>query len=124
MTDLGTFGGQSSCANGINDFGVAVGFADFPGDSIAHGFIYYPGGQIQDLNNLVDPSLGWTIEDGCAVNDSGQIAASAYQEYGVFHAVLLTPVPEPTTLCLLIVAVVVIVAVKARILSSRLRDYG
>ena len=71
MSDLGTFGGQLSCAYGVNDFGVVVGGADLPGDSYlsSRGFVYYGSGAIQNLNNLVDPSLGWTIEGGVAIND-------------------------------------------------------
>ncbi len=126
MTDLGTFGGQSSFATGINDFGLVVGAAYFPGDSVGHGFVYYGSGAIQDLNNHVDPSLGWTIEVADAINDRGQIAAEAYQENGDYHAVLLTPTPEPepSSLCLLIVAGLGVLARKLRKRSNRMRGFG
>ena len=68
MTDLGTFGGLESFANSVNDLGVVVGCAYLPGlgspgDPIGHGFIYYGSGSIEDLNTLIDPSSGWTIDD-------------------------------------------------------------
>ena len=126
MSDLGTFGGQSSIAEGVNDFGVVVGVADLPGDSYlsAGGFVYYGTGSIQDLNNLVDPSLGWTINGAVAVNDQGQIAAWAYQQYDEVHAVLLTPTPEPSSLCLLNVVAVAVAAIKARKRSTWVRGFG
>ena len=68
-TDLGTFGGHSSCANAINDFGVVVGWADSPGDLSGDAFVDYGGGAIVDLNTLSSTrSLGWTIDDAVAVN--------------------------------------------------------
>ena len=59
-----------------------MGGAFLPGDLIGHGFVYYGSGSIEDLNNLVDPSLGWTIDDAVAINDSGVIAAAAFQQGG------------------------------------------
>jgi len=126
MTDLGTFGGKSSCANGINDFGVVVGFAYLPGDLAADGFVYYGSGAIEDLNNLlVNPSPGWTINGASAINDSGQIAAWDYQEeLGEVHTVLLTPTPEPSSFCLLIVGAFAFLAIKLRRFRTRVRGFS
>ena len=103
MTDLGSFGGTISEANGINDLGVVVGGASYPGNSVGHAFVYYGSGDIQDLDYLVDQSLGWTIDNAFGVNDQGQIAAVGYQQGMPEHAVLLTPLPEPTTSTMLLV---------------------
>ena len=89
---------------------MVVGGADLPGDSYvsSRGFVYYGSGAIEDLNNLIDPSLGWTIADAVAINDRGQIAAEGYYQGSEdAHAVLLTPIeaPEPSTLCLLCAAI-------------------
>ncbi len=119
LTNLGTFGGQSSSANGINNLGVVVGFADLPGDLSADGFVYYGSGPIVDLSSLVAPSLGWTIEDADAINDRGQIAAEASQQEGSFHAILLTPTPEPSSVDMLIVAAFAFLAINARRLLNR-----
>ena len=67
---------------GINNHGHIVGFADHLG-----GFVYR-GRKMQSLNALVDPGRGWNIQFPRAINDSGQIAATAYRN-GVQYAVRL-----------------------------------
>jgi len=122
MTDPGTFGGQIGAANAINDFGVVVGGADFPGDLSGHAFVWYGSGPIQDLNDLVNPSLGLTIEDALAINDNGQIAAEAYQQGGEYHAILLTPIqtPEPSSFGLLLAAIIGVAATRYGACRTRL----
>jgi probable HAF family extracellular repeat protein len=109
MTNLGSFGGTQNSANGVNDMGLVVGYSAFPGDSIAHAFICHGTGPIEDLNSLIDPSLGWTLGDAVAINDNGQIAVEGLQQGGSDHALLLTPVPEPASVSLLLVASFVVV---------------
>ena len=84
-------------------------------------------GSIKDLNDLVDTSLGWTIDAAMAVNDRGQIAAMpAHQQYGVWHTVLLTPEPEPepSTLWLLVAGGLAFLAIKGRRFLNRIRGLG
>ena len=50
-----------------------------------------------DLNNLIDPALGITLEGAAGINDKGQIVANNFDS----HAYLLTRVPEPSTWALL-----------------------
>ncbi len=100
MTDLGSFGGSASEANGVNDFGVVVGGSDLVLNSASHAFVYYGSGTIQDLNDLVDPTLPWAIGNAFAVNNSGQIAAAGSLPGMPEHALLLTPVPEPSSFLL------------------------
>jgi len=89
--DLGTLGGNYSKASDINKFGVIVGHATIA-DGQIHGFVYdSSSGTMANLNDLVQDSDGWAIFDAAAVNDRGQIVASAKKE-GVTHAFLLTPV--------------------------------
>jgi probable HAF family extracellular repeat protein len=100
MTNLGTFPGWlSNAATGINDSGQVVGAYYRIGDSDLHPFLY-SGGTMYDLNTLLDRSgAGWTLADQPVINDNGWIAVN-----GIFggyqHAVLLTPVPEPSSLTL------------------------
>jgi probable HAF family extracellular repeat protein len=92
MRDLGTLGGRSSMANGVNRSGKVVGWADFDG-RYYHGFVW-SGGKMADLNDLLDESgAGWVVESAAGINNSDQIAATAYSlRTGETHAVLLTPV--------------------------------
>jgi probable HAF family extracellular repeat protein len=107
-TDLGTLGGQSSQAYAINSSGLVVGYAT-TSDGKTHAFLYDGSGPIQDLNNLIDPSSGWTLNMAKGINDNGQIVGIG-QVGGYNHAFLLTPVPEPSTILLLIVAAISLLA--------------
>ncbi len=76
-----------------------VGESNDPQDVNLFAFLY-DDGVMTDLNALIDPALGWTLQQAVGINDSGQIAA-----YGcrgeVCDALLLdgapgaAPVPEP-----------------------------
>ena len=43
---------------------------------------------------------GWILDSAWGINDSGQIIAGAITNSIGYHAVLLTPVPEPSTIIL------------------------
>jgi probable HAF family extracellular repeat protein len=82
-----------------------VGWTNLAGSTTPHAFVY-SGSTMTDLNALIDPSSGWTLQEARSINDSGQIAGFGYHKNqgrpgGTIHAFLLTPVPEPTTLVLL-----------------------
>jgi probable HAF family extracellular repeat protein len=95
MTDLGTLGGDYSEAKAINDAGQVVGEAETASGEY-HVFVTIDG-VMTDLNTLLDPADAavWTLTTANAINDSGQIAASGYVEWGYPHALLLTPVVVP-----------------------------
>ena len=91
-------------ARGINDSGQVVGYG-----GNGHAFLY-SNGTCADLNSLVSAS-SWTLEGALAINDSGQIVGDAYNHTtGQEQAVLLTPVPEPSTFALLGVGAISLVA--------------
>jgi probable HAF family extracellular repeat protein len=71
-----------SSGEGINNHGHVVGSSDH-----LSGFIYR-GRRMESLNSLIDPKLGWNIQFPRAINDAGQIAATAYRK-GVPYAVRL-----------------------------------
>lgn len=73
---------QFSDGEGINNHGHIVGSSN----SLS-GFIYR-GRRMESLNKLVDPALGWDIRYPQAINDAGQIAATAYRN-NVQYAVRL-----------------------------------
>jgi probable HAF family extracellular repeat protein len=116
VTPLGTLDGGETRAEDINDDGWVVGSSRLGrGISYIHpetgvrtytsdirGFLDI-GDEMFDLNDLVPPSTEWTIRDAVAINESGQIAAVGVRE-GVSRALLLTPVPEPGPIAVLVLS--------------------
>jgi hypothetical protein len=55
---------------------------------------------LQELNALIDPSLGWVLMCAHDINDAGQIAGYAYNsKTGLTHAVRLQPSAMPPPVC-------------------------
>lgn len=100
MIDLGTLGGVNSSAYDINGLGQIVG-ASNTSDGTFHAFIYSVSDEtgMQDLTNMTDRgSSNLRLESGSGINDTGQIAGTAREDYPgatITHAVLLNPIPEP-----------------------------
>jgi probable HAF family extracellular repeat protein len=101
MTDLGTLGGPYSLAYDINDSRQIVGEA-YLSEDVDHAFVYADG-IMTDLNTLT-PGSGWTLTQARAINDLGQIVGYRINPSGQEHAFLLTPIPEPAGLSLLVLA--------------------
>lgn len=94
MTDLGTPGGQSSNAFGINEVGLIVGETLPQGGGLNHAFIC-ESGTMQDLNVLIPPAGGRVLgEAQAAINLSGQIVGFGFLN-GDRRAFLLDPVGGP-----------------------------
>ncbi len=75
LEDLGNLEGQYAGANGINQSGVMVGYAELPRDSTFFGFLYravwMPDGTASSLDTI--PGLGETYSWANDINDAGQI---------------------------------------------------
>jgi probable HAF family extracellular repeat protein len=85
-------------AGDINDAGVVVGTMRAGGGvSNFHGWVYVDG-VVTNLNTLIASGTGLHIAYANAINNAGQIAATAFDAQGRYHAVLLTPGdgPPPT----------------------------
>lgn len=97
-----SLGPGSSQAVAVNNFGWVVG-QSFDQEGLARGFVWTSEHGTLPLDELVvNPPAApayFRIFDAKAINDRGQIAAWAYSTRGV-NSVLLTPVPEPTSLFL------------------------
>ena len=94
VQDLGTFpGGGISYALGINDKGDIVGAAylDPTGAGNFRAMLYTRPRGMQNLNDLIDPSLGWVLRQATGINERGQIVGWGYLE-GREHAFRLTPI--------------------------------
>lgn len=98
MTDLGALpGGSFAQAYAINALGVLVGESE-TASAPRHAFVYRDGA-MRDLNDLIVPATGWTLEIAWDVSDSGLIVGTGRLN-GLERSFLLTPVPEPSSLAL------------------------
>jgi len=100
--DLGSLGANSA-ASAINNKGQVVGESFTAGGLVEHAFFYSSGVMI-DLNNDIPSGSGWTLVDALGINDSGQIVGYGTNPLGQSDAFLLTPIPEPGLLALLLLA--------------------
>lgn len=98
-------GASSSYAASINNSGQVVGSSEIPSvheepppdeeiillshESKRHAFVW-KNGQTRDLNDLIDPASGWSLESASDINDKGQIVGTGTIS-GQSHAFLLTP---------------------------------
>jgi probable HAF family extracellular repeat protein len=106
MQDLGDLPGQQnySYATDINDAGQIIGNT-FDETSGRHtgAFLWTSTAGMQGITTLLDSSGdGWFIEEVYGINNAGQIAATGRVVGDRFrtHALLLTPIPEPSTLAM------------------------
>ncbi len=95
--NLGTLGGSFSIAYSINESGLVVGDSELV-DGRSRAFVY-DGTDLFDLNTLITENSGFVLTSARGINESGQIAATAFfADTQTSRAFLLTPVPEPTTM--------------------------
>jgi probable HAF family extracellular repeat protein len=112
--DLGTLpGGTQIEPDDINAAGDIVGWGNRTGSS-QHAFVVL-GSTLYDLNDLIDPSLGITLEVASGINDFGDIVARGVINGGDGNdrAFLLT-VPEPATSSLCLSALFALLAARPR----------
>src|SRR5881398_1538808 len=78
MTDLGTLGGNTSYALGINDSGEVVGYSYLADNFTRHAFTWTASGGMVDLGTL---AVGqWS--QGEKINASGEISGEALDSNG------------------------------------------
>ena len=82
ITDLGSLGGSSTMAYGINDSGTAVGFGQ-TGTGNSAAFISSGGGSIQKLSDLA----GASDSNAYGINSSGTVVGTSYIN-GEVHGVV------------------------------------
>jgi probable HAF family extracellular repeat protein len=78
MTDLGTLGGDTSYAVGINDSGEVVGYSYLADNVTRHAFTWTASGGMVDLGTL--PGGAWS--EGQKINASGEISGEALDSNG------------------------------------------
>ena len=88
--------GGNSWAYGINNIGQVVGKAYATGYNNIQA-VLWEDGVWKNLNELIPANSGLELRRARDINNAGQIAATAFSFFsGVDHAVLLTPIPEPS----------------------------
>ena len=93
MSDLGDIGEGLINAK-INNNGQAIFWAR---RTTGDGFLLYSNGTLTDVRNLIEPGSGWDLLAVNDINDAGQIIGWGGNASGIFHALLLNPVPDPAT---------------------------
>jgi probable HAF family extracellular repeat protein len=89
--------GEHNVALGINSQGHVVGTT---GNSQKRAVRYTDAEGLQDLNTLIDPSLGWVLLAAHDINDAEQIVGYAFNNFtGQTHAVRLQPAAGPPPEC-------------------------
>ena len=113
--DLGILSDANfSRAEDINEAGVIVGFG-FGGKIVGQSaFVWEDAKGIQPLDDLIDPRGGWIVEHATAINEQGQIVGWGRRDGGRQQALLLTPIPVPAALPLLLGAVLALLGLRAR----------
>jgi uncharacterized membrane protein len=91
LTTLDSGGLNVTSATSINNEGTIIGFSS---NRVA---LVWDGGTLYQLNDLIDPTLGWQLEYSSDINDRGQIVGWGRRDgFGTsLRAFLLTPIAEP-----------------------------
>ena len=123
MRKLGSLNGLLSWGTAINNLGHVVGHLGEPPNPSLFGFVYADG-VMRDLNTLIDPALGWVVQDAVGINDAGQIAAWGCRGDACSGLLLqlTSPVPEPQAMAMLLAGLALLgVAWRRRSLSAAYR---
>jgi len=108
MHDLGTLRGKASNALGMNNLSQVVGRDDPPlgQGGGTHAFIWDPAHGMVDLNTLIDPAAGWTLNLALDINNNGVIVGKGTWTTALpghptqtftSQGFMLVPVPEPSS---------------------------
>ena len=103
LIDIGAAPGFSTAiALAFNDGGTIVGASGSGGYS--RGTIWEDGVATNLNTRLAPESAGWRVKYAIDINNAGQIVGQAVAPNGVTRAVLLNPVPEPSSFGFLVLS--------------------
>ncbi len=101
VIDVNPFHSEYSYAVGINNLGWFIG--SYVQDNNYRLFVDIKN-RPHDIYSLIPTSSRWSIGDLTDINERGQIVGHGLGPHGDYRAFLLTPVPEPSTAILSLVA--------------------
>jgi probable HAF family extracellular repeat protein len=90
LRNLGVLNDFTSRAYDINEQGQIVGQTDEIASASGRAFLWSDG-VMYDLNDAIDPQLGWTLYSARGISDDGSIAGIGACPCGGEHGFLLTP---------------------------------
>ncbi|MDQ1830077.1 PEP-CTERM sorting domain-containing protein [Massilia scottii] len=120
---LGSMYGLAAWGTALNNRGEVVGNLGGALQVPFFAFIY-ANGRMSDLNTLIDPALGWTVQSAAGINDLGQIAAYGCHDSEGCGGLLLeltSPVPEPQAQAMLLAGLALLGLAWRRGLSAACR---
>ena len=95
ITDLGALAppgfGVTAIATAINSSTQVVGYSTTA--SGENAFLYDPVHGMQNLNGLIDTSLGWVLQSALGINDSGVIVGTGTLSGHGTQVFMLLPIP-------------------------------
>jgi probable HAF family extracellular repeat protein len=98
-------------AHDINNVGDIVGWSWINSMGDSRAVLWENAGPIVNLNDRIDVGSGWLLENATNINDAGQIVGTG-ELNGQSRAFLLTPVPEPQSV--VIVGITIVLPLLAR----------
>ena len=113
---LGSLGGTNGAAYALNNSNEVVGWSQIASGA-PHAFLY-SGGSMQDLNSLIPSSSGIVLTSAVGIDAAGEIVAYGTNASGQVREYFLTPaespVPEPSTLAVMLCMIVALAVRRVR----------
>jgi probable HAF family extracellular repeat protein len=105
--NLGSLGGTNGVANALNNSNQVVGWSQ-TASGAQHAFLF-SNGTMHDLNLVIPPASGITLNSAVGIDAAGDIVAYGTNASGQSHEYLLapaeSPVPEPGSLAVMTLAI-------------------